>query len=533
MNANSDSYDFASGLGRYAYQLASSGSFPECAVIIREFLSGSLLKCLNPPSRFHNIEPDQIMTALDMMVNADDVQNVAEALMVNQKGFGTFEKVLQDQLQELIRMFLFRIEETCFKLWSDLEESLNLNPGTRLKSDNSNPQSLTRYSNHLCTLAFRLKFVKSNSELLALFPAGSAGSRRSKVFWLITEVQRIVQEWTFGHISTDSEPESDESQLKASAVKEIDSILELLGMIVNGVDDRFSNCLSKHVLSMLLETCDRSDGELLKNAMLWVAEEFASQFKLEPFLVAAKESVGDGGGSGLKGRDKKMDSKKHLPVYQGRYPVTYVDDAEKLLLVLALLRKPSPVDVADPASPGGSSLAAIVSLDCEWAPDVLSLTTASSATVPASILQMGIEDADGNRSIFVLALDCLPAADVELMLTGLFNSKKIKKLGFGLEQDISKLGVLYPQIPRTLKYLKDLSTVPKNELAKFKTPENNVKHGGKIGLADLCHWVLKKRLSKSARISNWNRRPLKEQQIQYAANDVAVLLDIYALLRTP
>ena len=51
-----------------------------------------------------------------------------------------------------------------------------------------------------------------------------------------------------------------------------------------------------------------------------------------------------------------------------------------------------------------------------------------------------------------------------------------------------------------------------------------------IGLATLCKVVLGKELDKRQQISPWNRRPLSEAQVRYAANDAHSLIRIYEKL---
>jgi hypothetical protein len=53
------------------------------------------------------------------------------------------------------------------------------------------------------------------------------------------------------------------------------------------------------------------------------------------------------------------------------------------------------------------------------------------------------------------------------------------------------------------------------------------------GLASVCSRVLGVELEKTQQCSNWDRRPLKARQLQYAALDAHVLIQLYHVLLAP
>ena len=54
--------------------------------------------------------------------------------------------------------------------------------------------------------------------------------------------------------------------------------------------------------------------------------------------------------------------------------------------------------------------------------------------------------------------------------------------------------------------------------------------GDSVGYEKLVDKILKKKIDKSSRFSNWAKRPLTKQQLQYAIGDVTHLYEIYPIL---
>lgn len=50
---------------------------------------------------------------------------------------------------------------------------------------------------------------------------------------------------------------------------------------------------------------------------------------------------------------------------------------------------------------------------------------------------------------------------------------------------------------------------------------------GDIGLDSLCQEILGSRLNKRMQRSDWEERPLSDEQVEYAALDAVVLLEIW------
>lgn len=100
-------------------------------------------------------------------------------------------------------------------------------------------------------------------------------------------------------------------------------------------------------------------------------------------------------------------------------------------------------------------------------------------------------------------------------LTSIFEDSEIVKAGVGLLDDIKAL--------KKLLDFKDQNFFDLATMAKNRKIEN-------FGLRALTAILLKKRLSKKEKVSNWERQTLTQGQIAYAASDAAVGYQIYHAL---
>ena len=123
---------------------------------------------------------------------------------------------------------------------------------------------------------------------------------------------------------------------------------------------------------------------------------------------------------------------------------------------------------------------------------------------PVSILQLATEDCS---YIFRLAR----LASVEELFKLLSNTNIIKA-GVAIHDDVKALQKLHPFSPEGFV---DLSK------------EAEKKGFTSLGLRALTAIFLGKRLSKAAKITNWDRPVLSEAQLSYAAKDAHVGLQIY------
>lgn len=140
----------------------------------------------------------------------------------------------------------------------------------------------------------------------------------------------------------------------------------------------------------------------------------------------------------------------------------------------------------------------VVGLDCEWKPNY----------------EKGVKP---NKIVFILDLIKLVRDVPDILdncLTNILHSPGILKLGYNFQCDIKQLSHSYGELKcfKHFEMLLDIQNV-------FKEPRG--------GLAGLAEKILGAPLNKTRRNSNWEQRPLTQNQLEYAALDAAVLIRIF------
>uniref|UniRef100_A0A7S4D4X0 3'-5' exonuclease domain-containing protein n=1 Tax=Heterosigma akashiwo TaxID=2829 RepID=A0A7S4D4X0_HETAK len=155
-----------------------------------------------------------------------------------------------------------------------------------------------------------------------------------------------------------------------------------------------------------------------------------------------------------------------------------------------------------------------VGLDAEWRPfsneqkpTKCALLQVASRTHIFLLDLLGLEEEEDSSK----KLDCL--------LSWLFSSPEILKLGYGFQGDVERLRWSYPgkncYFCRIANFfdLKIFQDQPHRDLGQ--------------GLQGLCKKILGAALDKRMQTSNWENRPLMHEQIEYAALDAFCLLQLY------
>ncbi|KAK9692056.1 hypothetical protein RND81_09G238300 [Saponaria officinalis] len=172
------------------------------------------------------------------------------------------------------------------------------------------------------------------------------------------------------------------------------------------------------------------------------------------------------------------------------------------------------VDVADSLQAATSYIEGckVVGLDCEWKPNYIK----GSKPNKVSIMQIASE-----KVAFVFDLIKLYDEVPEVLnncLARIFQSPRILKLGYNFQCDTHQLSRSYQNLDcfKSYEMLLDIQKV-------FKEPCG--------GLSGLVKKILGAGLNKTRRNSNWEQRPLTQQQLEYAALDAVVLVHLFQHVR--
>ena len=144
----------------------------------------------------------------------------------------------------------------------------------------------------------------------------------------------------------------------------------------------------------------------------------------------------------------------------------------------------------------------IIGFDTESRP-----TFKKGVSSDVSLIQFSTKD-----EVFLFRINIIGFDD---MLIDLINDKKIKKIGIAIFDDIKSL--------QKIKQFESNSVIDLNKLALNLGFES-------IGAVKLSILILGFSISKSARLSNWEKKDLTTSQIEYAATDAWICNMIYKKL---
>ncbi|XP_043326331.1 exonuclease mut-7 homolog [Cervus canadensis] len=176
----------------------------------------------------------------------------------------------------------------------------------------------------------------------------------------------------------------------------------------------------------------------------------------------------------------------------------------------------------------------VVGVDLEWRPSF-----GAGGRPQVSLMQVAVAG-----RVFLLDLPRLsspaggqaPRAFSQLV-SRLLSDPSITKLGYGMAGDLRSLGASYPALAQAVRKLQgglDLLQAHRQMRVADRPAPAVDGAAGPRGLSLLVQQVLGKPLDKTQQLSNWDRRPLGEEQLVYAAADAYCLLEVYwALCREP
>ncbi|KAM6170163.1 exonuclease mut-7 homolog [Rhynchocyon petersi] len=171
----------------------------------------------------------------------------------------------------------------------------------------------------------------------------------------------------------------------------------------------------------------------------------------------------------------------------------------------------------------------VVGVDLEWKP-----LFQGKARPSPSLVQLAVE---GCALLLDLPSLSQPAEGqgaqaLSQLLKRLFSDPSITKLGYGMEGDLRSLGASCPALADTDKEMRGVLDLQLVHQRMRKDTLGLAVHSARAprGLSLLVQQVLGRPLDKTQQLSNWSRRPLREQQLIYAATDAYCLLEVYRAL---
>ncbi|MFS8013742.1 putative 3'-5' exonuclease domain, mut7-C RNAse domain, ribonuclease H-like superfamily [Helianthus anomalus] len=172
------------------------------------------------------------------------------------------------------------------------------------------------------------------------------------------------------------------------------------------------------------------------------------------------------------------------------------------------------------------SHSSIIGLDAEWKP----VRVHQATFPPVLLLQMACRllNQEDSLVVFLLDLSQLPLAEIHHLLTHVFLSPNILKLGFRFKQDLLYLSSTFRShsgggggFHRVEPYL-DIASIYSSHLHHHKQTRKKTN-----SLSSICQELLGISLSKELQCSDWSLRPLTQHQITYAALDALCLIHIF------
>jgi len=253
--------------------------------------------------------------------------------------------------------------------------------------------------------------------------------------------------------------------------------------------------------SIVVEAMEIGKLNLLRNRMKLVPEDLACSLDL---FEGATDSLDIQKNTTQKKQARPAvarygaDKEPRYPTYELRLPYQWVVDAIDLKeMQLVIEERVSALQLSEKLW---------IALDTEWGDDDKATHRGPSIVQVAMIDRVWVVDT------------CILSTHLQEFFKWFFSNDCILFLGFSFKQDISRLAVL-------LGDGENNSHLDVLDLQKLAFSAGD-KRSNMPGLNSLAVDYLSLCLDKREQCSDWDRRPLTESQLQYAAADAAVLLDI-------
>ncbi|GFT20528.1 exonuclease mut-7 homolog [Nephila pilipes] len=170
----------------------------------------------------------------------------------------------------------------------------------------------------------------------------------------------------------------------------------------------------------------------------------------------------------------------------------------------------------------------IIGMDTEWKPHF------GLSADRLALIQIATHD-----KVYILDMvslnDCLTSKLWDELMENVFGNPKIIKLGCGIMGDVQMIvGINQGTKGKKIRFTHMLDMAIFYEKLEDIYPDEFKKEPGKEnrkGLSKLCEIILGQPLNKEERLCDWEKRPLSESQIQYAALDAHCLIQMYDKLK--
>ena len=232
------------------------------------------------------------------------------------------------------------------------------------------------------------------------------------------------------------------------------------------------------------------------------------------------------------------DAKSVLPFFsinESDVNIHYVDDLNSLLSMERIL---SQLEITTT-----DGLVSLLAIDCEWRPegrfyieplDVGSYSNKKSKPhAPVAVLQLSTR-----TDVFICDMLFIcrnPSTDIgeatekesvfDRLLSNVFSSHHVLKVGLGVNQDLKRLAWSYPWL-KSLQIVEPVLDI--EALSRLAFPDLSKRDVE--GISKLSSLLLGLAVNKDQQVSDWGTRPLSRSQILYAAIDSLVLVRLFDTL---
>ncbi|CAF0717201.1 unnamed protein product [Brachionus calyciflorus] len=183
----------------------------------------------------------------------------------------------------------------------------------------------------------------------------------------------------------------------------------------------------------------------------------------------------------------------------------------------------------------------VIGLDCEWKPAFGTEDLIDDEELKIKIQRPDTLQIATRGKVFVVdsrfLVDQLEEVDIDRFGNLVLFSEKIIKLGYDFDQDSKKLFHSFPKFKHVFSEFSDHVINVNQVISDFEkkyplfTGMDQSKPVKTKGLSKLTECVFGKPLDKSECMSNWQNRPLRNDQIRYASLDAYVLIEIHDFLQ--